>query len=218
MDNFYQRTVLAQYANSPTLLRLLSDFNEYVDPSANLDLFFSNVFDIQTAVGFGLDILGRRVGVGRVLKVSGVATYFGFAGTGAQPFNQAPFYDGPAASQNYILPDEAYRTLILVKALSNISNSSVPSYNRLLQSLFKDRGRAYAVDLGDMRMRFVFEFELMPFERSIILTSGVFPRPAAVQSTALIIDPARTFGFKGSGLQPFNQGTFLPSNQNIPIT
>ncbi|MCS6515083.1 DUF2612 domain-containing protein [Burkholderia thailandensis] len=62
MDNVLQ-TVLAQYANSPTLIQLVQNMNGYIDPSADIDAFYDNVWNIQTAVGRGLDIWGKIVGL-----------------------------------------------------------------------------------------------------------------------------------------------------------
>jgi len=224
MQNLEQ-TIISQYGNSPVLNQLLQNMNEYLDPATDLDAFYATIFDIDTAVGYGLDAWGKIVGVGRQIAVA-QADFFGFKGSFLQPFGQAPFYSGPSAG-TYLLSDTAYRLLILVKALSNISDCSIPSYNRLLQNLFAGRGRCYAVDLAampmmnplmmtmPMQMQFTFEFYLQPYEWAIITQSGAFPRPAGVQLYALQADVNNTFGFAGSGLQPFGQGTFSQRPQVI---
>ena len=58
-------TFLAQFANSPTMLALLNTMNLWVDPSANLANFYANVWNVATAEGYGLDRIGRVVGVSR---------------------------------------------------------------------------------------------------------------------------------------------------------
>lgn len=205
------RTVVSQFANSPTIMQLIESFNEYIDPDTDFDTFFDFVWNVDTAQGFGLDIWGRIVGIDRTLTIPGAVTYFGFTeGTGAQPFNQAPMYDGVRATQSYVLADPAYRSLILVKALANISACTARSLNTLLQSLFAGRGRCYVVDTGGMSMRFVFEFALLPYEIAILTQSGAVPRPAAVDARILQVDSPTTFGFnEGMTFQPFNQGVFF---------
>lgn len=178
MKNFLD-TVVSQYGNSETLLQLIENFNDYIDPNADLDTFYDYVWNVKTAVGFGLDIWGAIVGVGRNLTVPN-GTFFGFAGTGYQPFGQAPFYSVAGSTVTYPLSDEAYRVLILVKALANISNSTTFAYNRLLNILFAGRGRCYVLDLGNMQMQYTFEFALQPFEIAILNTSGAVPKPAGV--------------------------------------
>lgn len=212
------KTIESQYGNSPTILALIQNFNDCIDPSANIDAFYDVVWNVDSAQGFGLDIWGRIVGVTRNIRVAASDAYFGFQeGVNYQPFGQAPFNSMAAASGTsiYSLTDDAFRVLILVKALANISDSTSRAYNRLLQNLFAGRGRCYVHDTGGMQMRYVFEFDLLPYEISIMTASGAFPRPAAVGAKVLALDPASTFGFAEAGsFQPFNQGVFL-SNQGL---
>lgn len=216
--NNYRETLLSQYANSPTITALLDGFNNAIDPSADIDSFYEVVWNVATAQGFGLDIWGKIVNVSRLLQVDQAVTYFGFdeaftsatASTGVQPFDQAPFYDGPLPTQTYELSDTAYRQLILLKAMANISDCTAPSMNRMLRFIFGDKGRCYVQDTGGMGMRFVFEFNLSPVDAAIILRSGAIARPAGVSlSIILQLDPSTTFGFAEAGGQPFDQGVFL---------
>lgn len=187
-SNFdYNATIISQYANSPTIVQLIRNMDTYLNPGTNFDDFYSYVWNIETAQGFGLDILGRIVNIGRALEIPSDAPTFGFTegGPDYQPFGQAPFYNGPPETSTYLLSDSAYRKLILMKALLNISNSSVPSLNQLLQNLFEGRGGCYVRDDGDMQITFVFKFELLPFERAILTRSNAIPRPAAVKSLIL---------------------------------
>lgn len=206
-------TVISQYANSPTLVQLVDFMLQDIDPEADLDAFYDYVWNVLTAQGFGLDIWGRIVGIGRQLNIPGAVNNLGFSeGPTGQPFGQAPFYIGTPASTVYTLADDAYRTLILVKALSNISDCTAPSLNRALQLLFAGRGRAYVVDTGQMQMRYVFEFTLLPFEMAILTQSGALARPAAVLAQVLSADLPSTFGFsEATGYQPFGQGVFFSS-------
>lgn len=210
MQNLEQ-TILAQFANSPTIVQLITNFNQYIDPQADLDAFYSMVWDVDTAQGFGLDYWGKIVGVSRNLTIPAGATNLGFKeGLNYQPFGQAPFYNGSVATNTYALADPAYRTLILVKALANISQCSARSLNQLLQNLFAGRGRCYVSDTGGMQMRFTFEFPLYPYEIAILTQSGAVPRPAAVNAKILQVDLPNTFGFKeGQVYQTFGHGVLF---------
>lgn len=178
------RTVISQYANSPTLLQLVENFAGYVDQSANLDAFFDLVWNVDTAEEWGLDVWGRIVGVSRVLRVA-AGNYFGFEEAGASPFNVDAFYNGAQTTGNFALSDQAFRVLILAKALANISDGSVPGINQILINLFPGRGNCYVTDGPGKAMTYTFEFPLTPVEFAIVATSGVLPRPSGTPATVV---------------------------------
>lgn len=187
-------TLASQYANSPIMLQLMQDMNTFIDPKVDLDNFFDAVWNIQTASGHGLDVWGRIVGVNRVVKIIEASpVWFGFAEaadiplTAPQPFGQAPFYPGAiaVASSNYSLSDPAYRQLIMVKALSNITDCSIPAINQILRNLFGQLGDAYCTDMGGMEMTYTFNFAIDPVSYAIITQSGAMPRPSGVHATVI---------------------------------
>lgn len=138
----FNKTLLSQYANSPVLLALINGYSANFDPSANIDAFYNNVWNIDTANGVGLDLLGRIIDVSRIIQIpaatTGAAGFFGFAQqTGSVGFGQGVFYNAsPSTTGQYPLPDDAYRALILLKAVANIGDCSIPTLNRILGQLF----------------------------------------------------------------------------------
>lgn len=216
-----ERTIISQYANSPTLVRLVQNMNAYLDPRANFQAFFDFVWNVNTAQGFGLDIWGRIVGVpnGRLLQLGANTQTFGFSNEDVPPdwapFNQGTFSSGAEANNTFTLGDDAFRTLILAKALANITATTSQALNQLLRNLFPNRGRAYVIDRGKsntavdgMAMSFVFEFSLSQVEYAILAQSGVMPHPAAVGFNVIVI-PGGQIGFIEAGppSQPLSQGT-----------
>lgn len=202
---------MKQYAASPIIQQLIEDRRSYFPNSWQQD-FYDVVWNVDTAQNFGLDIWGRIVVIGRNIQVP-VTDYFGFTTVPDQSwssFGEDSFYSGPAATNTYRLEDAAYRVLILAKALANIANTNARAMNKILQQLFPGRGRAWVNDLGSMSMRYVFEFDLQPWEMAVLTNGGVLPRPAGVGATIAQISP-QTFGFAEAGdeSQPFNQAPFL---------
>ncbi|MFJ3048523.1 DUF2612 domain-containing protein [Herbaspirillum chlorophenolicum] len=217
MKNFAQ-TIISQYANSPTLVQLVTNMNDHISPDADIDGFYDAIFNINTATDYGLDIWGRIVGVDRYLKIPANPDQIGFNNGPGVPFNQAPFNGGIASTQTYRLSNDAFRTLIFAKALANISDCTAPSINQLLRNMFAGRGRCYVADTGDMTLRYVFEFALQPYEQAIILNSGVFPRPAGVLAYAQQVNAGSTFAFNGGSGQPFGQGVFNSTTNLLPTS
>ena len=183
------KTIIAQYANSAILTRLIENMDAYLDPTINFQNFFDQVFNVDTAIGHGLDVWGRIVGVSRVLSVPSSDEYLGFeeALPGSEPFNQAPFFSGQQVTNNFILTDNAYRTLIFVKALANICDGSIPAINQILLNLFPNRGNCFVVDNLDMTMAYKFEFVLSALELAIIAQSGALPKSTGVSTSVITI-------------------------------
>lgn len=181
----YQQTIYSQYANSPVLNAIIGYINQWFDPTVNLNAFYNQLWNVQTAQGYGLEVWGRIVGVQRNLQISN-APFFGFSGvdgSSGDSFDVGVFYDPRTATSNYALTDAAFRTLIYAKAYLNISNGSIPSVNNILMTLFGSSGQCWVIDNLNMTLTYYFNFTPSPVQVSIIQTSGVLPRPVGVSTT-----------------------------------
>jgi hypothetical protein len=209
-------TLISQFANSPQLTAMITAFAADIDQTFNIDLFFDDIFNVNTAQGYGLDVWGRIVGVNRIITVTTVLPFFGFEeATDAVGFNQAPFYSGQFVTTNFILNDLSYRKLILVKAFANIVSCSIPNLNQMLLTLFPGRGNVFVTEGGTlgpwfgfkeatdalgfnqaqffdgvianrMVMTYTFKFQPTPLELAIVQNSGVLPKPTGVKATVVV--------------------------------
>lgn len=210
-------TVISQYANSPSLMGVVTGFADGIEQTYNIDDFYRLIINVDTAVGYGLDVWGRIVGVNRVLQVQ-IGEWFGFeeALPGDQTFGFGPLYSGDPLTDNFALSDQAYRLLIFAKAAANITDGSIPAINRILMNLFPGRGNCYVQEgsaIGEwfgfeesinakgfnqapfysgtgihtMMMSYVFEFPLTPVELAIVQQSGVLPKSTGVAATVIIL-------------------------------
>lgn len=199
-------TVMKQFSNSETLLQLLDSFDQWVDLTKFTADFLAYVWNLETAQGFGLDILGRILGRSRYIQVAQTPDdNFGFninatPGTQWKPWNQAPFFGGQAAGTvAFALDDTYYRKLLQVKAAANIASSDCGSINKLMMAMFGDRGKCYVgYDIDHpMNIGYHFEFTPTPVEQSII-ESGLFPQPAGTNGYFIYGDIIGFFGFAGA--------------------
>ena len=184
-------TVASQYGNSPTILSIIESMNAAIDPTVDINNFLINVWQISTAQGFGLDIWGRIVGISRIVPTT------------------------PAT----VLTDDQFRSLILLKALANISTATSYSIKTLLQNWMQGRGVCFVSDLGQMEILYTFEFPLQPFEIDIVTQSGIFFHPAGVGGW-MINSQFPVFGFKGmtDGAVPFNQAPFMTNGNPYAVS
>ncbi|NNS07350.1 DUF2612 domain-containing protein [Erwinia sp. JH02] len=209
----WQETILTQYSASKRILAIIDTFNQAINLDDFTDEFIEEVWDITTCGTYGLDVWGKIVNVSRYIQADIETNSFGFyeADEGdinnyPSPFNDEPFYAGIQETETVRLADDAYRTLVLAKAFSNISIATISEINRFLTMLFKGRGKAFCVDYGDMRMGFVCEFALVPYEEAILKNYEVLPVPQGVLITTRQLVPPY-FGF-AEDAYPFNDGTF----------
>ena len=176
--NNKKQYVLSQYANSSKLNKILSGLEEMIGTETAIENFYNDIFNIQTANTYGLDIWGERLNISRRLKVNG---------------------------ETIELENRYYRFLLLVKAMSNISNCTIPNLEDILNFLFKERGKVYVFDTGIMTMKYIFDFYLDEMEKAILDLPGIPPKPTGVGLTVVELPKGKLFGFNKTGFQPFNQ-------------
>jgi hypothetical protein len=186
MQNFPD-TLQSQYYTSPTLTQLITNLNTVIDPSIIIEVFYQTCWDLDTAVGYGLDVYGRRVGVNRYLHVV-EQNWFGFANTGGLPFNDGAFYTGEPVTDCYAISDQYYRQMILAKAALNITNCSYQAINTILMNiLFPGRGNAYVADVtsnaGLMWFGFAEAGDALPFNQGIFFSTAGLINGANMQMT-----------------------------------
>ena len=180
----WSQTILSQYANSPVILQWIDYFSQNVDPTESIDAFYDQLWNVETAVGYGLDVWGRIVGVERTIT-GATQKYFGFQEAGdlsADPFNQSPFYSGEALTGNSTLSDDAFRTLIMAKAAANIWDGSIPGLNLIMRTLLPGLV-CFVTDGQNMTMTYTFQFTLSALQIAILQNTNVLPRPAGVSAT-----------------------------------
>ena len=200
------QTIQSQYGASPHIIGIVEAAAKQIDPTGDIQTFYQKVFNPLTAEGVGLDIWGRIVGASRYLNVEN-EDFFGFYGSLLNPFNQAPFWL-TGDTNLFRMDDNAFRTLIFLKAAANIGNATLPGIKEILSTLFDDP--VLVMNIGEMKVRIVFTFYLTPYQRALFREYGVLNLGGGVGFEYYQIDPENTFGFDGSGLQPFGQGIFQP--------
>ena len=200
-------TVQSQYAASPVIRALAESARIRIAPDADIALFYADIFNIATARGAGLDVWGRILGIGRKVDITELSDFFGFYGSDNEPFDQAPFWDGSARPTGvYELADDAYRQLLLWKAIANIAAADAASLNNLLQGLFPGRN-IVVYETGIMELTLFLYFPLEPWERTILKNYGLISIGAGVELNWVEI-PYPVFGFNEAGYDPFDSEPF----------
>lgn len=175
--DYYADLLIIQYRGKP---RAYATIQARVKPIImnQLPLAVQNAYNIDTAIGKQLDILGKYVGVART-----VLTFSG----------------------QVVLDDDDYRLLIKFKIIQNNSGSSLYEIQELLWNAFAGAVRVF--DYQNMRMSYFFEstFGSMTLAEAVV-RQRLLPKPMGVQLAALIYaaDLDNIFGYRTYAVPPQN--------------
>lgn len=210
---YYADTLLIQYVTKPKAYATIQAAARALMVN-DLLVAIRDGYNVHTAVGVQLDILGKYAGIGRqVIGFVSAGTFFGFLEYGDTPPKSGISgfieYGVPGggvrtltyADANalvYVIPDPQYRGLIQMKIFKNHSNGSLESIDTIMQALF---GEDYLVsDGGDMVLHYIFP-ESASLLVSIARYTGLLPKPTGVGlSVGVTPDLGAIFGFAQYGV------------------
>ena len=202
-------TVQSQYATSKRMRAVIDAFWQAINPKSDIDLLYKKLVNPRTAEGYGLDVWGRIVAIGRsYLAVDDDTPYFGFdppegvKNERLNSFNNAPFYKTIYGKVR--LADPMFRTYVFLKALINISNSSLAGLNRMVRLLFPDAD-IQILHTGTMVLRVLILSPLSESDKAALDNLPWLPAGVGLEMYQVVTP---TFGFAGTGLKNFNNGTF----------
>ena len=173
------RVIQSQYAGSPRLKAMTVTCWSLLNPEDAIRLMYEHMIDPWTADGAGLDVWGRIVAISRRIYVSG---------------------------ESVILDDETYRMYMFVKALFNLTNSTLQSINYICSLLIESGVKVLHTDT--MVLTILVTEIVNPQALQAFINLHWSPTGVGVK---LYYATGKIFGFKGSKLHPFNQANFIPS-------
>ena len=202
-------TVQSQYATSKRMRAVIDAFWQAINPKSDIDLLYKKLVNPRTAEGYGLDVWGRIVAIGRsYLAVDDGTPYFGFdppegvKNERLNTFGNAPFYKQIYGKVR--LADPMFRTYVFLKALINIGDSSLASLNQAVKLLFPDAD-IQILHTGTMVLRVLILSPLSESDKAALDNLPWLPAGVGLEIYQVITP---TFGFADTGLQNFDNGTF----------
>lgn len=162
-DSYYSNLLILQYHDKPKAKATIEAVVSLIPDDLIQEV--TNGFDIETAVGKQLDILGEYIGVDRYYTED---------------------------DEIKVLDDEDYRIILKLKAISNTSNLSHKSLDESLYDFFKNSIRMDSV--GNMEMTYFVPKNKTPIILAAI-QKEVLPRPMGVRCSYVIEYDKKFFGF-----------------------
>jgi hypothetical protein len=211
---YYVNLLIIQYNNQPKARATIAAVvNEIVASGIFFDI--RDGYNVDTAVGVQLDVIGKYVGVNRFYQSQDITGInFGFSDAfSSEPVGTtgyasvADFFskEGTYLSASDIigngfqLSDDDYRILIKLKILLNNSNFSDESIDSALFRIFG--ATLYAVDNYNMSMEYFTDSDLSLIVR-VALSKNLLPAPMGVRINN-VIEENIYFGYSNaSGFEP----------------
>ena len=170
---------------------------------------FSDEFDLDNATGDRLDIIGRIVGIKRIVPFVVQKIAFGFdENVSARGFDdkfspladRAPFQDKfERAYTSFQLDDTAYRFFIRARIAKNVGGPYLAddqglSIQSAISALFD--GLAYVIDKKDMTLNLYVSPQFNLDQLRAIIRLDLLPKPQGVRYGVIVqAGPGETFGF-----------------------
>ena len=170
---------------------------------------FSDEFDLDNATGDRLDIIGRIVGIGRIVPFVIPKIAFGFdENENARGFDdkfspladRTPFQDKFEREYTSLqLDDTAYRFFIRARISKNVGGPYLVddrglSIQAVINTLFN--GLAYVIDKKDMTLALYVSPRFNLDQLRAIIKLGLIPKPQGVRYGVIVqAGPGETFGF-----------------------
>jgi hypothetical protein len=172
--NYYAALLIMQYAGQPKAYATVQTF---VSALVANQIFtqVGNGFNIDTAVGVQLDVIG---------KINGASRY-------------GRNFTGPMT-----LTDDEYRNYIKIKIIQNSGGSALYDIQNLISIYFGTSLRVF--DYSNMQMSYTFDSSIGSQQLAeFFVEAGVLPRPMGVQLSSIIYIPTfiNIFGFRTYNIQ-----------------
>lgn len=188
--------IIWQYRTKPNALGTIRAVYKETDSTFQKIIQIADVLNIDTATGYALDLIGRHVGVYRVLPAVIAKNYFGWRDdVTSLPFGVGEFYRrGDALSSSVVLNDDDYRFFIRAKIAKNYQNGTLDNIVKSVQ--FVIGGYSNIIDSLDMSMNIIINSNKLS---SLILYAiskmDILVRPVGVMYNYTVLDNDTPFGF-----------------------
>lgn len=209
---YYTNLLIIQYNNKPKARATVGAIAEQA-LAGGVYTDVRDAFDIETAVGKQLDVIGKYVGVDRTYQGQewnggffSLGEYteppvdelkIGFSDYSDFDTKEGAFLDySDIVSGDNFLNDADYRNLIRLKIFLNNSNFSHKEIDDFLANNFG--GSIIADSSGDMRMLFFVPTTQVTFTQ-VVISKGLLPVPMAVGVHSLISRDSPMFGLMTYG-------------------
>ena len=203
--------IIWQYRTKPKALGTIKAIYKETDLTFQNIIQISDILNIDTATGYALDLVGRHIGVSRVLPTVIAKEYFGWLeDDSALSFGVGEFYRyGDALSASVVLNDNDYRFFIRARITKNYQTGTIENIVKSIQ--FVVGNHSNVIDIQNMTMNIIVNSDkLNSLTLYAISKMNILVRPVGVMYEYTVLVNDKPFGFAhDNGSYGFNIGKFV---------
>lgn len=203
--------IIWQYRTKPKALGTIRAVYKETDLTFQNIIQIADILNIDTATGYALDLVGRHIGVSRILPTAIAKEYFGWLeDDSALSFGVGEFYRyGDALSASVVLNDNDYRFFIRAKITKNYQNGTIENIVKSIQ--FVVGNNSNVIDIQNMTMNIIVNSDnLNSLTLYAISKMDILVRPVGVMYEYTVLVNDKPFGFAhDNGSYGFNIGKFV---------
>lgn len=203
--------IIWQYRTKPKALGTIRAIYKETDNTFKNVVQVADILNIDDATGYALDLVGRHIGVSRVLPTAIAKEYFGWLkDKTALSFGIGDFYrHGDALHASVVLNDNDYRFFIKARITKNYQTGEISNIVKSIKFMIGEHGNI--IDAQDMTMNvLVNSDQLNSLTLYAITKMDILVRPIGVMYRYLVLVNNEPFGFAhDKHSYGFNKGTFV---------
>lgn len=186
----YLALITSEHNEKP---RFMATVEASVAPFASLQATmrkFVEDFDLDTAIGYQLDVIGIWVGVTRRVAVPLDGFYFTWDDTVQTGWDSGVWIGiGDPLSGFTDLPDDLYRSVLRAKIRANNWKGDIPGAYEIVQQAFPSVGSGLTItDNQNMTMTVTIQASALPAVERALITEGYIPfKPAGVTANYVTV-------------------------------
>lgn len=176
--------IYAQYRTKPKAVAWYAITRSLANQLSDVAQAVRVMYEIDTAVGEQLDILGRIVVIPRnfIQPVAIIPTQFAAAGNDPGEFgDDTDMFSGLSSDSDTKMSDELYRLVIKSKIIKNNSDATTESILYGMNFLLPNAEVLRITDGENMSFTVEFYGNITPLERYALLNAQLVPKPQGVR-------------------------------------
>ena len=206
-----EKFLIWQYRTKPRALSTIRAIYKETDQTFKNVIQVADILNIDDATGYALDLVGRHVGVFRVLPTAIAKEYFGWLDDNtALSFDVGEFYrNGDALHASVVLNDNDYRFFIKARITKNYQTGEISNIVNSIKFVIGKHGNI--IDSQNMTMNvLVNSDQLNSLTLYAISKMDILVRPVGVMYQYVVLINNDPFGFEHDNQSyGFNSGKFV---------